>query len=118
MGPILMLGTIRGVAECFTAFRIFAGVRFLAGMRSQMRFQIFQSRVLLAAPFELSCTKGGEKENRFVIIFGELETTQNLILPVCAHPHSRVAYTPTGEGGQSSYIYIYINIYSLGRIST
>jgi len=53
MRSVLMLCSIAGVAEGFGAAWIFAGVRFLAGMRSEMSFEVLQSRVGFEATLKL-----------------------------------------------------------------
>lgn len=48
-----MLCSIAGVAEGFGAPWILAGIRFLAGMRSEMSLEVLQSRVGFEATLEL-----------------------------------------------------------------
>lgn len=52
-----MLRSIAGITESFTATWIFAGVRFLTGMRPEMSLEIFQSRVSFEATLKLYLRK-------------------------------------------------------------
>jgi hypothetical protein len=51
-----MFRPIRGVAESFAASWELASVRFFAGVRSQMRLEILQSRIRLVASLKLRKT--------------------------------------------------------------
>jgi hypothetical protein len=48
-----MFGSVRSIAEGFAATREFASVGFFSGVRSQMGFQILQTRIGLVAAFKL-----------------------------------------------------------------
>lgn len=50
---VLMLRSIASVAEGLAAAGVLTGIRFLAGVRSQMGFQVLQTRVGFAASLEL-----------------------------------------------------------------
>ena len=47
-----MFGSIGSVAKGLSASRMFAHVRFFSSMRPQMSFEVLESAVSLAAPFE------------------------------------------------------------------
>lgn len=53
MSSILMFRTIAGVTKRFAATRIFTSVRFFSSMGSEMRLQIFQTRIRLETSLEL-----------------------------------------------------------------
>lgn len=52
-----MLRSVAGITESFAAAWIFAGIRFLAGMRPEMSLEIFQSRVSFEATLKLYSKK-------------------------------------------------------------
>ena len=53
MCPVLMLCSVRGVAEGFSTARELAGVGFFSSMRSQMGLQVLEARVSLVATLKL-----------------------------------------------------------------
>ena len=53
MGPILVLGSVAGVAEGFAAALMLAHVWLLTRVRPQVRLQVLQARVRLPAPLKL-----------------------------------------------------------------
>ena len=53
MGSVLVLGTVRGVAEGLAAAGKFTDVRLLACVRSEVRLEVLQSRVGLVAASNL-----------------------------------------------------------------
>ena len=53
MCPVLMLGSVRGIAEGFSTARELAGVGFFSSVRSQMGLQVLESRVSLVATLKL-----------------------------------------------------------------
>ena len=55
--PVLVFGTVGGIAEGLGAARELAGVGLFAGVRSQMCLQVFKSRISFAAVLELKIEK-------------------------------------------------------------
>lgn len=53
MRPILVFGSIRGVGEGLVAALVLAYVRFLSGVRAQVRLQVLQAGVGLGAALKL-----------------------------------------------------------------
>lgn len=53
MCPVLVLGAIRGIRESLVATFVLTDVWFLSSVRSQVCFQVFESRVGLCATFKL-----------------------------------------------------------------
>lgn len=53
MSSILMFRTITGVTKGFAATRIFTSIWFFSSMGSEMRLQIFQTRICLETSLEL-----------------------------------------------------------------
>lgn len=58
--PVLVFGSVRGVGEGLVAAFVLADIRFLAGVRAQVCFEILQAGVGLRAALEL---QGSRKEN-------------------------------------------------------
>ena len=56
MCPVLVLGAIRGIRESLVASFVLTDVWFLSSVRSQVCFQVFESRVGLCATFKLRTT--------------------------------------------------------------
>lgn len=56
--PVLVFGSVRSVGEGFVASLVLADVRFLAGVRAQMGFEILQTGVGLRAALELQRKRG------------------------------------------------------------
>ena len=56
MSAVLMLGSVRRIAERLAASRIFTYVRLFTGVRAKVGLQVLQSRVRLVAALELYTT--------------------------------------------------------------
>lgn len=51
--PVLVFGSVRGIGESFVASFVLADVRFLAGVRAQVSFEVLQTGVGLRTALEL-----------------------------------------------------------------
>lgn len=78
MRAVLVLGPIAGVAERLAAAGVLAGVRLLAGVRSQMGLEVLQTGVGLAAAFELNQSRK--------IFFNKKKQNKNAFIEVRFHP--------------------------------
>ena len=61
MGPVLVLGPVRGVAEGFGAAREFTGVRLLARVGAQVGLQVLESGVRFVTGLKLKRQKNERK---------------------------------------------------------
>lgn len=61
--PVLVFGSVRGVGEGFVASFVLTDVRFLAGVRAQMSFEILQAGVGLGAALELQRKRNKQEMN-------------------------------------------------------
>lgn len=94
VSPVLMFRAIAGIAERLAATGILAGVRLFSGMRSQVRFQVLQSRVGFEAAFKLEPDIGtlGSmywKVNCLFVISNTYRTLVRLFSGVSSHMHDQ-----------------------------